>query len=113
MLDHAQKQALQEVVYRAVIHARFLARGAQNRLRLRLRRRWSERVADLMDAVHNIPSHLHDPGSADLDFLLRCLDQYDSKWLGDADWLRLKEIYDAALSLPSSGPGAGRSQSDR
>jgi hypothetical protein len=35
-----------------------------------MRRKWAEKIADLMDAVHNIPGHLREPEVADLDFLL-------------------------------------------
>ncbi len=42
---------------------------------------WSpEQVADLMDAIHNIPEHIQKWDKWTVEFLRACLRGYDDKW---------------------------------
>ena len=59
---------------------------------------WSaEHIADLMDAIHNIPWLLHNWEHCDVEFLRTSfLQAYEQKWL-DRGGLALCQIFDQAL----------------
>lgn len=84
-----------EVIYRAVLEARALA-FCNHRLRFRLRKKPHRRIADLMDAIHNIPIFLMDwshckPGLI-REYLVHCDSRLPSTW-----GPRLADVYDEAL----------------
>lgn len=98
MITEKQIRALNEVVYRAIIHSRMLANGAQYRIGTRLKKKWATQLSDLMDATHNIPNHLRAPEEADLDFLLLCLDGCDKKWSEEEGFPKLRQIYNDVMN---------------
>jgi hypothetical protein len=69
-----QLTACLQVVHRATVLARFIAskgRGAN-----------AEQIADLMDAVHNVPVLVQQWDKCDVALLRSMLDAYDRKWNG-------------------------------
>jgi hypothetical protein len=46
-----------------------------------------EQIADLMDAIHNIPSHLKNWENCDIEWLRGSLRAYDEKWAEGQSWL--------------------------
>lgn len=46
-----------------------------------------EQIADLMDAIHNIPSLMKNWENCDVQWLRESLRQYDTKWAGGQSWL--------------------------
>ena len=57
----------------------------------------TEQLADLMDAVHNIPAFLENWESVDKDFLMAGLKHFQEKW-APAGGLSLYDIYRQALA---------------
>lgn len=57
----------------------------------------AEELADLMDAVHNIPQFLLNWESCDQELLLAMLDDFERKWASSGG-LALRSIYDHELS---------------
>jgi hypothetical protein len=55
-----------------------------------------EQIADLMDAIHNLPGAMQNWEKCDQDWLRQCLKAYDDKWGSDGG--RLLEVYDLAVS---------------
>jgi hypothetical protein len=86
-----------EVLFYATIHARALAWG-NARLLARLSKARQQQIADLMDAVHNIPHLLNDWDRCDQKMLRDFLLQYDTKW-GQTGGLRLAEVYDRTIKM--------------
>jgi hypothetical protein len=66
-----------EVLYEATIQARLIAYGGQ---RAGLTTAQSDCVADLMDAVHNIPHLLQRWEKCDERLLRSFLEEFDGKW---------------------------------
>lgn len=89
-----------EVLYRAIIEARVLAWGGQ-RLRHRLSGMRDRQIADLLDAVHNIPLLAMNWDICDQKVLCDYLVAYDEKWAHRGS--SLAKTYDAMLA---SGEGA-------
>ena len=56
----------------------------------------AERLADLMDAIHNIPNLIQHWGNCDEDLLKSMLLDYERKWRDDGPCLRT--IYEQELS---------------
>jgi hypothetical protein len=100
VLSKANIRALNEVMYRAVLHARIIGNGARFSIRYRFGNQWCSHIADLMDAVHNIPIYLRRPENANLDLLLCALDNYDQKWNRNNGGIGLRQIYEKALMWP-------------
>jgi len=77
------------VLHRAVLACRASSWGNQ----------WSaEHVADLMDAIHNIPWLLQNWEQCDIEFLRTAfLQAYESKW-GDHGGVPLCRIFDQAVA---------------
>jgi hypothetical protein len=94
------RSACLEVVYMATLETRALAWGNVRLIR-RLSRRRQEQVADLMDAIHNIPHLLNDWERCDQDWLRRTLLAYDEKWAATGG-VRLARVYDEKVG--ASGP---------
>jgi hypothetical protein len=46
-----------------------------------------EQIADLMDAIHNIPSLMKDWENCDIERLRDSLEAYDAKWATGQSWL--------------------------
>jgi hypothetical protein len=78
------------VLSHATIHARLIAWGGEAS---GLTARQSSQIADIMDAVHNIPQLLQRWEDCDQALLRAMLHDLDAKW-----GLRLLEVYDAAPS---------------
>jgi len=97
MITEEQQKALNEVCYHAVLHSRMLANKAHRCFNSGIRRKWALQIADLMDAIHNIPNHLKEPEKADLDFLPVCLDCCDKNWGEEKSFPHLRNIYENAL----------------
>lgn len=57
----------------------------------------AEELADLMDAVHNIPQLLLNWESCDQELLLAMLDDFDRKWTSSGG-LALRSIYEQELN---------------
>ena len=57
----------------------------------------AERLADLMDAIHNIPALLVNWESCNEETLKKFLADYDRKWC-DSDDIRLLPIYERAVA---------------
>ncbi|MEZ0263279.1 MAG: hypothetical protein ACAI43_01020 [Phycisphaerae bacterium] len=89
------RTACLEVVYMAILEARMLAWG-NARLRHRLSKRRQARIADLMDAVHNVPHLVNDWERCDPERLRQYLSDYDEKW-ARKEGVRLVAVYDGAL----------------
>ncbi len=67
-----------EVMYKAIIAARVLSwQGAAT----------PEQIADLMDAVHNIPFLIQNWETCDIELLRHFLRFYDDKWAKAPYWL--------------------------
>jgi|SRR6187397_93405 len=91
-----QLTALLEVIYRASLRARDLGYGGKN---LPVERRGPAllEVADLMDAIHNIPLYLSTYEDWDEQhFRNAFLAGYDQKWSATSG-LRLDVVYEDAL----------------
>jgi hypothetical protein len=56
-------------------------------------------IADLMDAVHNIPEMIQYWERCDVDLLRRTLQHYDNRW-GDISNFQLCPIFDNAVAHP-------------
>jgi hypothetical protein len=69
-----QLTACLQIVYRAAVIARLLGRSAKPAD--------CEQVADLMDAVHNIPVLVRQWDKCDVKLLRAMLGEYDRKWNG-------------------------------
>ena len=82
------------VLYRATVEARFIGYAGHQ---AGLGTDTGERLADLMDAVHNIPGLLQSWSTCDEDLLRGMLRDYDSKWR-DATGVLLLETYEHALT---------------
>ncbi len=82
-----------EVLYRAAIDARLLGWTGE---RQGLGRDESRRLADLMDAVHNIPGLAADWGRCDEQLLRAMLGDYDARHGGS-----LLETYDRVVARSS------------
>lgn len=54
----------------------------------------AEQTADLMDAVHNLPSLLAQPGYMSAEAVRKMLEDYDQKWPAE---LCLCAVFDAAM----------------
>ena len=76
------------VVYRALVHARLMGwSGKVN----------SEHLADLMDAVHNIPKLVHRWEDCDVERLRAFLKTYEETWLSRGG-LPLCEFFNRAIA---------------
>lgn len=80
--------ACMRVVYQALLHARLMG--------------WSgtvdpEHLADLMDAVHNIPDLVQHWERCDIGLMRACLTDYERTWLARGG-VTLCEIFDQALA---------------
>jgi hypothetical protein len=110
MIDRAPDPnllACLEVLYRAIVDARSLAwSGANNKDQLSAKR--DEQIADLMDAVHNIPLLLLRWGRCDESVLRRFLESYDEKWPGEGR--SLLATYDRAMAEGRGSAGSLREQ---
>jgi hypothetical protein len=85
-----QHRACLEVLYQATIAARMLGyEGHENGLSAAK----ADQLADLMDAVHNLPRLLIDWSGCNESLLRGMLDDYDTKWSG-----HLLEIYDRIVA---------------
>jgi hypothetical protein len=82
------------VLYSATIEARALA---WDRRDTSLTADESQRLADLMDAVHNVPLLITRWETCDEGLLRRTLADYDAKW-GAASRTRLLEVYQSVLA---------------
>jgi hypothetical protein len=85
-------EACLTVVYRAVLEARALAwemasSGTDGR---------AEQIADLMDAIHNLPSLVRNWEGCDQQWLRGVLLAYDAKWGPEGG--RLSQVYDEFVS---------------
>ena len=88
-----------EVLYRSTLEARILGwRGTGTGLAPDD----SARLADLMDAVHNIPQLILRWDTVDEKRLRQYLADYDDKW-GTVGSLRLLEAYESKLSQQGAG----------
>ena len=85
------------VLYLATVHARSLGYSGQGSIRTRLSRDTSRQLADLMDAVHNLPHMINAWETCDEDRLRADLSAYDEKW-GHRYPLKLLPPYEQALS---------------
>jgi hypothetical protein len=82
-----------EVLYQASIHARMIGwAGEQGGLTAEQ----SAEVADLMDAVHNIPHLLQNWETCDESMLRAFLEGFDTKWKSETS-ARLLGTYEAVL----------------
>ena len=61
----------------------------------------AEQLADLMDAVHNIPAFLENWESCDQDFFMASLNHFQQKWASSGG-LALHSIYEQALARPET-----------
>lgn len=87
-----------DVLYRVAIEVRVLAWGSSYSIRHRLKRRHHERIADLMDATHNIPVMMNNWEHCEVERIREYLDACDRRWVNDPSAMyRLAEIYDEAL----------------
>lgn len=80
-------RACMRVIYMATLDAR--AAGWQSEVN-------PERLADLMDAIHNIPSLVQNWENCDQNLLKGMLLDYEQNWKADGPCLRT--IYDQALA---------------
>lgn len=80
------RTACLEVIYWATLEAPGLAWGKKD----------PDRIAALMDAVHNIPHLLKNWERCDQKLLRDFLLDYDNKWCND-DGIRLTSVYDENL----------------
>ena len=83
------RSACLAVMRRAIVDARFIAWGTSP-----LPKGRQEQVADLMDAVHNIPYLLNNWERCDQRLLRLFLESYDEKWVREGDGVRLANLYD-------------------
>ena len=90
------RTACLKVLFYATIEARSLAWGNAAPLHDRLSRERQERIADLMDAVHNIPMLLNRWNECDTRMLRTFLRSYDDRWARGGGY-RLGDIYDRAV----------------
>jgi hypothetical protein len=90
------RSACLEVIYMATLEARALAWG-NLRLIQRLSKRRQEQVADLMDAIHNLPHLLNDWENCDQQWLRQSLRAYDDKWAASGG-VRLAKVFDQKLA---------------
>jgi hypothetical protein len=60
-----------------------------------------EQIADLMDAIHNIPTLLQNWESCDVEWLRASLEAYDERWAEGRSWLCA--VFDRAIE---AGRGA-------
>ena len=81
-------RACAEVLFHATIEARWLAYQGNR----------DAQIADLMDAVHNIPHLMLDWDRCNVDLLRGMLAEYDKTWPRDARGVSLSKTYDATLS---------------
>jgi hypothetical protein len=88
-----------EVLYRAAIHARVIGWSGEKE---GLSADQSAQVADLMDAIHNIPHLLQRWEQCDEGLLRLFLETFDAKWKGTSD-ARLLVVYEEALVKQRSG----------
>ena len=92
------RTACLEAVFYAAIEARALAwQGANPEPAAGSR---YEQIADLMDAIHNIPHLVNDWERCDPNMLRSFLLSYDEKW-ADGRSYRLAKIYDEAVKRGS------------
>ncbi len=82
-------RACMQVVVRAVLTARSEAWGSHVN---------PDRLADLMDAIHNIPILVQHWETCDQDLLKEMLMAYESKW---KEGPPLREIYEQAMAANS------------
>jgi hypothetical protein len=71
-----------EVLYRASIHARLIGWAGE---KAGLTPEQSAEVADLMDAVHNIPHLIQRWEECDEKLLRSFLETFDTKWKGESN----------------------------
>ena len=94
--------ACMEVLYRAIIEARVLAWGG-HRLRHRLSGQRDRQIADLMDAIHNIPLLAMNWDVCDQQMLRSYLVAYDETWAHRGS--SLVKTYDAVLATGDAWVG--------
>jgi hypothetical protein len=63
----------------------------------------AEELADLMDAIHNIPELLLHWESCDQELLLAMLEDFERKWASSGG-LALRSIYEQELNAKSDSP---------
>jgi hypothetical protein len=75
-----------DFLYRAILEARMLAyRSAPH-----------AQIADLMDAIHNVPSRVHGRADWDESLFVGTLAEYDRKWAGSDESANLMAMFDGA-----------------
>ncbi|HYT93532.1 MAG TPA: hypothetical protein VEL76_32740 [Gemmataceae bacterium] len=89
------RSACLAVLHHAIAYCRFACWGSQ----------WSsEHVADLMDAIHNIPGLVQHWEHDHIEFLrTRFLQRYEWRWR-DKGGIALREIFDEIVAKGSSSP---------
>jgi len=87
----AEMHALTQLMYRVIINARLIAWG-NSKLINRIKSSSNEHLADLMDAIHNVPIYLDKWEDWDEKMFLTILGCYDDKWT-DRSGINLTEIY--------------------
>ena len=83
-----------EVVYRAALNARVIGWSGEKD---GLNAQQSAQLADLMDAIHNIPHLLQRWEQCDESLLRSFLETFDTKWKGSGAGLLLV-VYEEALA---------------
>lgn len=83
-----------EVLYRAATHARVIGWSGEKD---GLSSMQSAQIADLMDAIHNIPHLLQRWEQCDEGLLRSFLETFDTKWKGTSN-ARLLVAYDEVLA---------------
>jgi hypothetical protein len=89
--------ACMTVIYRAVLHARLLGYSGTVD---------AAHIADLMDAVHNIPDLVRNWERCDIEMLRVFLKDYEEKWASRGG-VPLCEIFDQRVAGDSGGDPVG------
>jgi hypothetical protein len=82
------------VLYRATIEARMMGYAGEQRGLSEIE---GKRLADLMDAVHNLPDLIQRWDTCNEDLLRGMLRDFDARWYG-VSGVRLLEEYEGALA---------------
>ncbi len=93
----ARRQSCLNLLYLATTHVRSLAWSGSGSIRTRLSRSHQEQIADLMNAVHNLPLLLINLDKLDEARLREDLQKYDEKWSGVYP-LKLLDSYEKGLA---------------